>query len=302
MANRETRLANAFETELTTQMGPTDLTANVVTTVGGPATPCILVIDPTNSAKREVVLFDGVFTATAFVTSGIGNRYLAGSAAASGITHEVGAKVRCAPLAQHIEDVNDRVDHYSDHGNLSGLADDDHTQYLNVARHDTTARHGASVVDHGIIGGLGDDDHPQYLLRSLVDLDDWTTFTPTVTQSGSVTLSTAAGRYWRLGRTVLGSIYCVVSGAGTGNNAILVGGLPVASRTLPGSFLAVGSFSLRNADIPATYSGTAAMATTTSFEMWWGDGVPANVVGREPNFALASGDIIGIHFQYEAAA
>jgi len=50
-----------------------------------------------------------------------------------------------------------------DHGDLSGLGDDDHPQYLNTTRHDTTARHGATVVDHGSIGGLGDDDHPQYL-------------------------------------------------------------------------------------------------------------------------------------------
>ncbi len=50
-----------------------------------------------------------------------------------------------------------------DHGKLSGLLDDDHPQYLNIARHDTTARHGAGVVDHGLIGGLLDDDHTQYL-------------------------------------------------------------------------------------------------------------------------------------------
>lgn len=50
-----------------------------------------------------------------------------------------------------------------DHGGLIGLGDDDHTQYLNTTRHDTTTRHGATVVDHGGIGGLTDDDHAQYL-------------------------------------------------------------------------------------------------------------------------------------------
>ena len=36
-----------------------------------------------------------------------------------------------------------------DHGDLDGLADDDHSQYLNVARHDLTARHPlGSVVPH----------------------------------------------------------------------------------------------------------------------------------------------------------
>lgn len=57
-----------------------------------------------------------------------------------------------------------------DHGNLAGLADDDHTHYLNIARHDLTARHGSAVVDHGGIGGLGDDDHSQYLNIARHDL------------------------------------------------------------------------------------------------------------------------------------
>jgi hypothetical protein len=52
----------------------------------------------------------------------------------------------------------------ADHGTLFGLTDDDHSIYLNTTRHDTTDRHGASVVDHGLIGGLTDDDHPQYVL------------------------------------------------------------------------------------------------------------------------------------------
>jgi len=52
----------------------------------------------------------------------------------------------------------------ADHDTLLGLLDDDHTIYLNTTRHDTTDRHGASVVDHGLIGGLTDDDHPQYFL------------------------------------------------------------------------------------------------------------------------------------------
>ncbi len=58
-----------------------------------------------------------------------------------------------------------------DHGNLVGLADDDHTNLLNNARHDVTARHTlGSVVPHDNLGdlaekahssltGIGPDDH-----------------------------------------------------------------------------------------------------------------------------------------------
>ena len=54
----------------------------------------------------------------------------------------------------------------TDHGNLDGLKDDDHTQYLNTTRHDTTTRHTLGTVvphdDHGQLTGLADDDHAQY--------------------------------------------------------------------------------------------------------------------------------------------
>ena len=38
----------------------------------------------------------------------------------------------------------------TDHGELTGLGDDDHTQYLNVARHDVVARHPLSVLDSAV--------------------------------------------------------------------------------------------------------------------------------------------------------
>jgi hypothetical protein len=91
-------------------MGATDLTAVVDTTSGGPVTPCYLVIDPGVAAKREYVYFDGVFTGTNLVTSDIANRFLAGSAAASGLTHAVGAKVRCATTSELITDIFDYID------------------------------------------------------------------------------------------------------------------------------------------------------------------------------------------------
>lgn len=58
----------------------------------------------------------------------------------------------------------------TDHGLLDGLADDDHSQYLNNTRHDTTTRHALGTVvphdDHGALSGLADNDHPQYLLTT----------------------------------------------------------------------------------------------------------------------------------------
>ncbi len=91
----------------------------------------------------------------------------------------------------------------TDHGDLDGLTDDDHSQYLNIARHDLVARHPLAVldsavcseteadskitthknnasahhtktdsseIDHGSVQGLADDDHSQYLNTARHDL------------------------------------------------------------------------------------------------------------------------------------
>jgi len=109
MADRKTHVANFFETELTTELGPTDLVAEVLST-GGLQSPAFLVIEPDDPNQREVILFDGAFTDTQFRATSIANRYLGGSAQPGGLTHPAGSVVRSAPLAQHIQDLNDRID------------------------------------------------------------------------------------------------------------------------------------------------------------------------------------------------
>jgi len=49
-----------------------------------------------------------------------------------------------------------------DHGNLSGLADDDHSQYHNDTRGDARYLQSVPQQDHGGLSGLADDDHSQY--------------------------------------------------------------------------------------------------------------------------------------------
>src|SRR5690606_15808415 len=81
-----------------------------VLSTGGLQSPAILVIEPDNPNQREVILFDGAFTDTQFRATSIANRYLGGSAQPTGLTHPAGSVVRSAPLAQHIQDLNDRID------------------------------------------------------------------------------------------------------------------------------------------------------------------------------------------------
>lgn len=55
----------------------------------------------------------------------------------------------------------------TDHGLLTGLGDDDHTQYHNAARADTWLA--GKTFDHGALSGKDDDDHPHYLTQGRGD-------------------------------------------------------------------------------------------------------------------------------------
>ena len=114
MTAQETKLFNAFETTLTATMGSSDTTFTVNAVVDSyPTTlsaPFYIVINPDSATNREVVLVTAVNTSTKQLTTSVPNRYLPGSAASSGLSHASGTVVRMAPLQQHIEDINDRVD------------------------------------------------------------------------------------------------------------------------------------------------------------------------------------------------
>ena len=130
MVAEETSSENAFETTLTSPMGPTDLVAAVVTK-GTLTSTSILTIEPDDDAQREIIRFNGVFGGSTFVTQNVSFRYLPGSAAPSGLTHPSGSIVRSTATAQHFEDINDRLD-----------------------THDTKAAHDALNIDAETLDGL----------------------------------------------------------------------------------------------------------------------------------------------------
>ena len=58
----------------------------------------------------------------------------------------------------------------------------------------------------------------------------WTSWTPTVTQSGSVTVTNTRSRYARYGRTIHFTMVLAVTGTGSGTNSIVLS-LPVTAAT-----------------------------------------------------------------------
>ena len=207
MANRKSNLTNAFETTLAAELSSVAPSMTLDDPTGLSA-PFYLVIEPDSPTQREYVYCDAVSGKIVDLTE----RYLSGSAAGSGLTHPVGSVVRMAAFAQNITDLHDRADDLQaqlnasgHHGTLGGLADDDHSQYLNTARHDaddhsavTPAQIGAAPsaqgvtngnshdhaggdgaqIYHGGLGGLADDDHSQYLNAARHDADDHSAVTP----------------------------------------------------------------------------------------------------------------------------
>lgn len=93
--------------------------------------------------------------------------------------------------ARHTKTVHDAL--AIDHGSLFGRGDDDHALYLTVGRHDLTARHGSAVVDHGSIGGLTHDDHSQYLNTTRHDTTTRHPVSVIKTATGSTTGSLGGG-------------------------------------------------------------------------------------------------------------
>jgi len=117
----ETFTRNAFETTLSSTFGATDTTATVAST-SGLTSPCYLVIEPDSATQREYVFFDGTFTSTQLVTSTADNRYLSGSAAASGLSHPQNSVVRMVPVQQVYEDMFDAIGQVVDVSYASGTA------------------------------------------------------------------------------------------------------------------------------------------------------------------------------------
>jgi hypothetical protein len=120
----------------------------------------------------------------------------------------------------------------------------------------------------------------------------WGSWTPTVTQSASVTFTATYAKYIKIGDLVIVSCLLSITSAGTANNVIVVGGIPYS---ITGD-LVVGSGKIVNSGT-ANYVGCARAYTGTSVS-FEADAL-GNSIGVTPNFALASGDSISFTIVYE---
>ena len=139
----------------------------------------------------------------------------------------------------------------TDHGELSGLGDDDHPQYILVdgtrgftgtvsgidpteSYHLTTKQYvddeistvsGSIITDHGQLSGLGDDDHPQYIL-----VDGTRGFTATVSGVDPIADSDLATKHY------VDEQFATISGARKWGRMSVINGATSQAVTFSNSF------------------------------------------------------------------
>lgn len=116
----------------------------------------------------------------------------------------------------------------------------------------------------------------------------WTSFTPTLTQSATVTKTTNHAKYIVLGKWMSVVVDMTVTGAGTANNAIVIG-LPVA---IPLTQYAIGSGFVYDSSAAGFYTGVAVVNTTTTINIMPGQGLLGllGATNGQMTAALATGD------------
>lgn len=120
-------------------------------------------------------------------------------------------------------------------------------------------------------------------------------FTPTVSQGGALTLSSAVGRYWQIGVLVFVSISITINSSGTGGQAVIIGGLPVTEANSTWSPCA-GYGEYIDASPSTYYPITTLWASTSSLYIVSNGGT--GMFGSNPAITAAAGDIISLTALY----
>lgn len=131
----------------------------------------------------------------------------------------------------------------------------------------------------------------------------WATYTPTLTQSGTVTATVDRAVWTRIGKTIHFMVALSVTGTGTANNAVTVS-LPATAATSLRSIPGGGYIG----DVSATtnFPGIAFLQTTTTVVLFNSFTTTSSLqyalggTGSGFTAALANGDVVQISGTYES--
>lgn len=125
----------------------------------------------------------------------------------------------------------------------------------------------------------------------------WTGYTPTFTQSATITKTVQRAAYMKIGRLVTVNYRLAATSAGTAGQAVRIG-LPVA----PSADFQAGTAIFSDSSTSTAYLLGAVCFASTSDLVFVSDGSGASLFGQAPAVTVASGDIIQGSITYEAAS
>ncbi len=126
----------------------------------------------------------------------------------------------------------------------------------------------------------------------------WETYIATITQGVSVTFTPTYVRYIVLANLVIVQARVAITSAGTGNNAIVIGGIPasIQAGNTPSNQHVIGTALIENTG-SAFYQGALLAVGAADWRIIAHN--ETGFVGTSPNFALADGDFIGWQASFE---
>ena len=138
----------------------------------------------------------------------------------------------------------------------------------------------------------------------------YSSYTPTVTQSGTLTLTSSTGAFVTIGDFIHAQFKCEIGSAGTANNGITLT-LPTnaSTTTINGSTaMGVGTVVIYKSSAVSVYWGFCTIKSANLMEFRSGlnkslstDAEVWGKTGSDFAFALASGDTINVSFSYRKA-
>lgn len=132
-----------------------------------------------------------------------------------------------------------------------------------------------------------------------IGVDGWTSYTPTLTQSATVTKTSTWTKYQRVGRLIVAQVQMTVTGAGTAANVVLAG-LPVAAAIPNG--VPIGFGSIYDSSANAMFKSIVETNTTTVVAFRPTSTTANDHLGNAVFTAgLAAGDLVNFTVMYESA-
>lgn len=136
--------------------------------------------------------------------------------------------------------------------------------------------------------------------RTVARLGGWSSYTPTLTQSGAVTKTSTYTKYNQVGKTVTANAYLTITGTGTAANAVKIG-LPVAAAATAATVIGTGYILDTSANL--LYTALATLLNANEVQLIATvNGAATSVLGAASfTAALASGDLVQLAVSYEAS-